>query len=302
MGSTRKQTYLFKRYLWLYDKIASHGPITFRQISEMWEHSSLGDGAPLPHKTFDNHRKDIEELFDIDIICNRRDNTYSVREDGEESPAKIRTLFNSAVTLQDAMAANKNLAQNIQLEPITGDVTYIHHILQAFDESRYIHLHYRHNYDVNAEEDVTVKPIGLKLFRQRWYLVSELPDGSPYSYPLDRIISLSLGEKTSRSEINLEDLFADCYGIIREPGVERRLITLRVEKEQANYFLALPLHHSQSVNKVEEGYVYLQLYVCPTYDFIMELLSHGEKIEVLSPASVRETVARRVRQLYKLYS
>ena len=80
MGSTRTQVYLFKRYLWLYDKIASYGPISFEQLSEMWQHSSLGEGCPLPHKTFENHRRAVENLFDIDILCNRSDNTYYISQ------------------------------------------------------------------------------------------------------------------------------------------------------------------------------------------------------------------------------
>lgn len=302
MGSTRTQVYLFKRYLWLYDKIASYGPISFEQLSEMWQHSSLGEGCPLPHKTFENHRRAVENLFDIDILCNRSDNTYYISQpDSPDSSQRMRTLFNSAVTLQDAMARSHNLARYIELEPIIGNISYLQLILQALDESRSLNMTYRHNYDLDAEEKLTVNPIGLKLFRQRWYLISELPDGTPYSYPLDRIISLQPGNKSEQPKINLNDLFSDCYGIIREPGVNPQSITLRVEKSQANYFLALPLHHSQSVTKVENGYVYLRLFVCPTYDFFMELLSHGEKVEIISPASVRETITQRVRLLSQLY-
>lgn len=301
MGSTRNQVYLFKRYLWLYDRIASYGPITFERISELWEQSSLNEGAPLPHKTFERHRCAIQDLFDVEVECNRSDNTYTIVHNSSDSSARIRTMFNSAVTLQDAITRTRDIANYIEIEPIIGNIAYLQNILQALSERLCVHIRYRHNYDPEAEENVSVSPIGLKLFRQRWYLVAELPDGTPYSYPLDRIISLKLGQPVTRPKLSLAELFADSYGIIRQPGVDSQLITLRVEREQANYFIALPLHPSQSVTKVEDGYVYLQIHVCPTYDFFMELLSHGEKVEVISPASVRNSIAERVRKLSNLY-
>ena len=68
----------------------------------------------------------------------------------------MRTLFNSAVTLQDAMARSHNLARYIELEPIIGNISYLQLILQALDESLSLNMTYRHNYDLDAEEELTV--------------------------------------------------------------------------------------------------------------------------------------------------
>ena len=62
---------LFNRYVWLVNTIYEAGKITFEEISNRWERSALGDGAPLPLRTFHNHRKEIEALFDINIECNK---------------------------------------------------------------------------------------------------------------------------------------------------------------------------------------------------------------------------------------
>ena len=42
----------FGRYVWLVDLIKCHPYITFKEISDKWENSGLGDGKPLPWKTF----------------------------------------------------------------------------------------------------------------------------------------------------------------------------------------------------------------------------------------------------------
>ena len=301
MGSTRKQVHLFRRYLWLYECITSHGPITFEGIRERWERSSLSSGDTLPHKTFENHRQAVQELFDVEIVCNRRDNTYYIPDTYPDGSNRIRHLFNGAIILNDAIARSSHLADCIDMEDIIGDLDYIHTILKALDDGLTLHMRYRHNYNPDNEEDVTVNPIGLKLFRQRWYMVAQLPDKSTYSYPLDRIQSLSAGHRTYRPNIRLNKLFDDCFGIIRQDDVPPQTITLRVEREQANYLKALPLHPSQEEIATQGNYVTLQLRVCPTYDFIMQILAYGETIEVLSPQSLRQTIAERVSKLSKLY-
>ena len=43
---------LFKRYIWLVDAIYQAGKITFNDINDKWERSSLSDGNSLPKKTF----------------------------------------------------------------------------------------------------------------------------------------------------------------------------------------------------------------------------------------------------------
>ncbi|MDE6032456.1 MAG: WYL domain-containing protein, partial [Muribaculaceae bacterium] len=44
------------------------------------------------------------------------------------------------------------------------------------------------------------------------------------------------------------------------------------------------------------------LRICPTYDFIMEILSHGPKVEVLAPQSLRNQIKQIITQLSKIYS
>lgn len=59
----------FGRYIWLVDLIRCHPYITFNEISERWETCGLGDGKPLPWKTFMNHKKAVQTIFNILISC-----------------------------------------------------------------------------------------------------------------------------------------------------------------------------------------------------------------------------------------
>ena len=60
---------LFNRYIWLVDIIYRRGSITFEEINASWQRSMLNlDGDDLPLRTFHNHRKAIEQMFDITSV------------------------------------------------------------------------------------------------------------------------------------------------------------------------------------------------------------------------------------------
>lgn len=297
----RKQAVVFRRYLWLYEIIASRGPITYYEISRLWESATLNDDRScLPHKTFENHKEAIETLFDITIGCNRATNQYFIEESGNTLSREAVSLLDNALFLNN-IASNATLRKRISLESGQNATQYMRTVVKAISEDRALTVRYRHNYDRNREETIPVKPIGLKLFRQRWYLIAEKPDGEPYSYPFDRIIQLSIGDKTVPSGFDLCALFVDSFGIIRERETEPVEVLLKVQTEEANYIEALPLHPSQKVIERVNGHTVFSLRVCPTCDFIMELLSHGDKIEVLSPQPLRDKITNIITNTYKLY-
>ena len=72
----------FKKCLWLLRTIFSH-PMSYDEINEKWKRSELNiDGYSLPKKSFHNHLQSLQELFGIDIICDRRNGyKYSISVD-----------------------------------------------------------------------------------------------------------------------------------------------------------------------------------------------------------------------------
>ena len=61
---------LFDRYIWLIDTIYRAGKITFEEINQRWLRTEMSNGEETPLRTFHNHRKAIETMFDINIECN----------------------------------------------------------------------------------------------------------------------------------------------------------------------------------------------------------------------------------------
>ena len=63
---------LFKTYVWLIEKIHRQGPLSLEEIGNLWLKTSLSDGQPLAHTSFNRHRVEIEDLCGIKIVCDRR--------------------------------------------------------------------------------------------------------------------------------------------------------------------------------------------------------------------------------------
>lgn len=299
----KSKSAVFARYLWLYGEIVSKGPVSFETISDDWSHTRINKpGEPLPHKTFENHRKAVEEMFNISIECDRRNNTYYIDSEASLDYSRATMELLNGALLFNRVHANPSMRRFIRPEQSGEDSSMLFTITDALAEGRGLKLRYRHNYDRRRETCYAVKPIAVKQFRCRWYLIAELENKTSYSFPLDRIISIEKGEKISPSQIDVDDLFADAYGIIRENSVQVENVKLKVEREQANYFISRPLHTSQTLIEQNDKTITFGLRLCPTYDFIMELLSHGAKVEVLAPQSLRDKISAKITEMSNLYN
>lgn len=109
----------FGRYIWLVDLIRCHPYITFNEISERWETCGLGDGKPLPWKTFMNHKKAVQTIFDILISCDASRGYGYYIEDAEslEGDSFRSWLIDSYATLNQ-LQADRQLEKRISFENI----------------------------------------------------------------------------------------------------------------------------------------------------------------------------------------
>lgn len=112
---------LFKRYIWLIELIFRNDGITRDEINRQWRLSHLNNDKEkeLPERTFHRHRKAIEEMFDITIICDRHgEKSYHIanKEDLKEGGA-MEWLLN-AFAVNNILAECKDMKHRILLEPV----------------------------------------------------------------------------------------------------------------------------------------------------------------------------------------
>ena len=86
---------LLKRYLWLIDILKTNGEMTFDEIVERWETSSLNDnGSVLTKGTFYNHFQAVARHFIQELLLHRDQmevlSPQSLRDDLNEIITKMK--------------------------------------------------------------------------------------------------------------------------------------------------------------------------------------------------------------------
>lgn len=300
--SHRKIRSLFNRYVWLVDTIRQAQKITFDEICGKWCKSSLNEsGETLPLRTFNNHRKAIEEMFGITIVCDKKaGNTYSIKNSDEIEKNSFRSWLLNLFSVSNLLYENSDLKDRILLEDNPSREHFLTPILDAMHSEVCLEISYQSYWhdDVCVFE---VEPYCVKLFSQRWYLLGH--SDQLRIYALDRIKSVnSTGKKfLFPAEFDPETYFSNSYGVLNAGKSEKVLIKAYKDNNRDKYLKSLPLHQSQQIIEQTEDFTIFCYFIQPTYDFRQELLSYGDEIEVLSPQWFRKEFSDIVEEQAVLY-
>lgn len=284
---------LFNRYIWLVDTIYRADGITFEEINEKWLRSSMSEGLDLPLKTFHNHRKAIEDMFDINIVCDKRGGyKYYIENADDMEKGGVRTWLLNTFAVNNLINESHHLKRRIVFEQIPSGQNFLTPVIEAMRDGMSIEIKYK-SFWRQDEYTTEVEPYFVKVFKQRWYLIArnKIKDAIRI-YALDRIRALSQTGNAfvMPKDFSPEEYFYNSFGIISQDNCPPEIVELKVYGTQKEYFRTLPLHHSQEEVENADGYSIFRYYLSPTYDFIQEILSHGCEVEVLSPQHLRDEV------------
>ncbi len=150
-----------------------------------------------------------------------------------------------------------------------------------------------------------VSPYLLKEYRNRWYLIAKFHNnGLIYHYALDRLRSTqeSLQPFSEDSSFDAAKYFNQVIGItIPENGMVEQ-VQFRATTLQADYIKSKPLHATQVVLSEDDKGAVFQVEVIINYELEANLLSFGERVEVLAPATLREKMSKRIAVMIGLYN
>lgn len=293
---------LFNRYVWLVDLIYRSGHITLKEINSKWLDSSLNNsGEEIPKRTFHNHRKAIETMFDINIECSR--NQYYIGNADDMKRGGVRSWLLNTFAVNNLINESHKLKSRILFEKIPSGQRFLTPIIEAMRDGHNITLTYQ-NYWQSEPHTFEVSPYCIKVFRQRWYLVAWNEYNKDIRiYTLDRVQDMQTADKKFclPDDFDGEEYFATCFGIINQGKAE--LVKLKVNKDENKhlYFQSLPLHPSQKLISETNDHAVFEYFLKPTYDFRQEILSHGYDVEVLCPESLRNEIATVVKTQAEAY-
>ena len=296
----------FKSYIWLLETLQSRGPLTLNQIKDLWWRSSINeDQKELAPRTFANHVAAIADIFGIDIVCDRRDNTYRIDNEGDLGGSGIRDWLMEALSLNNLINESASLRSRLLFESEPSSHRFLKDIIKAVRDERMLEVNYQ-GFSMEAPRDFLLEPFCLKEYKRRWYLFARKYgiDKEPHSFALDRMNSVSVSDKPFKvpKSFDAQNFFSTRYGVLQYEGEKPAHIKLKVSARQANYFRTLPLHASQKETEKNEEYSIFAYYLTPNYDFIHDVLYYGDDVEVLEPIEIRTMVSEIINNQNKQYT
>ena len=293
---------LINRYVWLVDTISRYGRITLKDLNAAWLRSEISEGKPLARRTFFHYRDGVEEMFDINIKCDKATFEYYIDDKDGEDNARRRAWLVDSVSMSGTLSNARDISGRIMLENVPSAREHLPVVIDALKQNRRIRFSYKSYTRALPTDGIVLEPYFVKIFKQLWYVIGlNVKDGQIKTYSLDRMSNLNLLQDLfdMPENVNPSEFFKDCFGIITNQNSAKRIV-LRVEPTQAKYFRALPLHSSQQ-EEVHDNYSIFTYRMRITYDLKEELMSHGASIEVLEPQELKTLILTELEQALNNY-
>ena len=293
---------LINRYVWLVDTINRYGRITLKDLNDAWLRSEISEGKPLARRTFFHYRDGVEEMFDINIVCDKSTFEYYIDDSGGENNTRLQSWLVDSASLSGMLSNAHDISDRIILENVPSAREHLPIIIDAMKQNRRIRFSYKSYTRSQPTDGIVLEPYFVKIFKQLWYVIGmNIKDGAVKTYSLDRITQLNLLQDTFKMPdgVKPSEFFKDCFGIITNKNKAKRIV-LRVEPTQAKYFRALPLHASQ-MEEVHDNYSVFTYRMRITYDLKEEIMSHGSSVEVLEPTELKMLIQNELKQALDNY-
>lgn len=289
---------------WLIDAIRRAGKISYKDLSAEWERNKdLSDSKPLHRATFNRWRDAVFEQFGIIIDCQKTGGyLYYIANPEDIDEDKLKKWMLDSFSLGNLIGENISLRDRIVVDEIPSGREHLTTLLEAMRENRAVNITYRSFKKSNAYT-FQIEPYCVKLFENRWYVLARNNRDEIKIYGLDRLKNAEITDITFKlpKDFDADSYFISYYGVVLDHDVKPERIVIRANKNHKHYLKSLPLHGSQRLIEDCGEYADFELYLSPTYDFVMKLLQVGAMVEVISPASLRKSIKGWISEMYKLY-
>lgn len=286
-----KPARIFHQYIWLVTLLKRYKQLTLEEISRRWVDDKVADGSPLSRVSFYRHRDAILDMFGIVIECDvEHGYKYYIANPDVLDDNSVEGWMLSTLTVNTALSDSASLSGRILLESVPAGEEYLQLLIQAMRIGRRVAIVYQ-RFGAESTEKV-VSPYSLKLFHRRWYLLA-FTGRHLATYALDRMRSVELSDDTFEmpADFSPQAYFAEYFGVTTDETPLAHVV-VRVSGWAPDYLRTLPLHHSQREIVHSDEYTDFSFDIRPTPDFIGELISYGDSLEVLEPADLRLKICK----------
>ncbi|MBE6261005.1 MAG: WYL domain-containing protein [Prevotella sp.] len=274
----------FKHYVWLVNILRKRHRMTLKELQEQWVLDEVAEGNPLPRSSFHKYRDAIRDMFGLDIECDGC-YRYYISNPGEVDNDLAKQWMLSTLTTGLTLTNSAAIKDDIILENVPAGYEFLPVIMQAIRQRRTIAIGYR-KFGFEAYTK-PVDPYAVRLFRQRWYLLTDNGERMAV-YSLDRMLSATLTDQRFRraASFSSEEYFSEYFGVMVD-GTPMEHVVLRAYGKMADLLRTLPLHRSQRELGSADGHTDFAIDIRPSIDFVSELMSKVDGLDVLEPASLK---------------
>ena len=261
------------RHLLIINKLKST-PSSFEDIKSFFQKQQdiLEEDFEISKRTFQRDLKEIQSIYEIEIHYNKKERWYEIVEDDLEKP--FERIIEAVETI-NAIKLSTSVSNKLLLEKRKASGTeYMQGLLHAIEHNLLVTFEHQ-SYWQEGTTKRTVKPIAIKEVQRRWYLICfDIVKNDIRNFGLDRILNLDITlTKFLTKKIDVAQHYKNAFGIeTYEPATK---IVLKFDKSQGVYLKSLPIHPSQKVIEETSAHFTLELFVHPTFDFIIEILKYG---------------------------
>ena len=304
--------HLYRCYAWLVDTIDQYPKgISYEEISKLWgADREVNDDKEnyLVESKFHRWRRAAEEFFGFEIVCDSN-GCYSIANHDNSSLYKLARQTLNAFAVSNIIKGNRTLDKQILYEDVPSSQQHLTTILSALKNHHTLRIVHQ-SYWRDEPSNPTVEPYGLKMFRQRWYLLAKVIDsedsrkiGKILTYGVDRIVSIAETENnyTLPDDFDANNYFENIIGVSNVEGKIEK-VTIVADDVQRKYLRSLPLHHSQKEVWTDEWASEFEYKLIINEEFKRELRAFGAGVEVLKPAWLRKEFRDELDELCKIYA
>ena len=147
-----------------------------------------------------------------------------------------------------------------------------------------------------------VHPQFLKEYNNRWFLVAFYKT-SLLTLALDRMENVNiLSAPYVDKNIDANEYFKDVIGVTVSEGNPIEEVVFWVDRNNANYVITKPFHHSQEIVEEREDGVVFRIRVRHNYELERLILGFGASIIVLAPSRLRRNISSLLKKAAANYS
>ncbi len=254
--------------------------------------------------TFNRHRVAIQDMYGIDIECNRKHGFRYYIDHGEvPDQYNVQNWMLSTMTVSNLLMEYKSLHSRVLLEDVPSAECFLSDLMEAMHRSVKVNIFYQ-KYSAEPGRERLLAPYCVKLYRRRWYVLGQIDNGEMRLFSLDRIQHMSLTDKKFKfpKSFDASAYFADVIGVMRDSTKTKQRVVIRAYEREKFYLRDLPLHSSQKEIAEKDDYADFEYCLVPTSDFVQLLMSRGGLQRVLEPQWLADKLQDMFRDAADMYT